>query len=62
MIMPNQVRVTDLEAPEESYLAFSIEAAKPHDRHGYALALAHNQSVQLGETIYEPRHASQEEA
>lgn len=49
-----RVRVTDLEVPEERYIAFSLEAALPKDRHGYALALAHNSAVQLGKTTYEP--------
>lgn len=50
----NRVRITDLDASAEQYVAVSIEAAKPEHRTGYALALAHNQAVQLGKICYEP--------
>ena len=59
--MPNQVRVIDLERPTESYIAFSIDAAKPEHRKGYAMAIAADRTIQIETTTYEPIHASQEE-
>ena len=55
------VRVTDLEQPDESYIAYSIEAAKPQHRKGYARAVVAGQAIQIDQTTYEHLHASQEE-
>ena len=63
--MPNQVRITNLDAPEERYIAFSIEACLPEHREGYALALAHKKAVHVGKICYQPlehhHHASQKD-
>jgi hypothetical protein len=57
----HQVLITDSTRPEERYIAFSIEAALPEHRSGYAQAVAANQAVQIDTTTYQPVHASQEE-